>query len=258
MKKTILALLMLAIAISAFAGPVSGQTTPPSVYLEGTIKAGDLPDPPKTDGGDEVGDNDGMTIYATIVENPSSTVTGSWSDSSKKLSSWSTADGRKSVDIYGTINVPTDGTVSQQDENATIKSLAIAYGAIGNVGAANNPQVTIEVSTNGWYPKNDSENRETGLTLQLASYDGTGTVFKGETSDDNAAQTTAETPIATSTIVFSKNAEGATNENVDNVGYTMVTWGLMTGDEVPQAGDYVADITLTITEGAGSQASGTV
>lgn len=258
MKKTILALLMLAIAVSVFAEPVSGQTTPPSVYLEGTIKAGDLPDPPNTDGGDEVGDNDGMTIYATIVENPSSTVTGSWSDSSKKLSSWSTADGRKSVDIYGTINVPTDGTVSQQDENATIKSLAIAYGAIGNVGAANNPQVTIEVSTNGWYPKNDSGNRETGLTLQLASYDGAGTVFKGETSDDNAAQTTAETPIATSTIVFSKNAEGATNENVDNVGYTMVTWGLMTVNEVPQAGDYVADITLTITEGAGSQASGTV
>lgn len=258
MKKTILALLMLAIAISAFAEPVSGQTTPPSVYLEGTIKAGDLPDPPNTDGGDEVGDNDGMTIYATIVENPSATVTGSWSDASKKLSSWSTTDGRKSVDIYGTINVPTGGTVSQQDENATIKSLAIAYGAIGNVGETNNPQVTIEVSTNGWYPKNDSENRETGLTLQLASYDGTGTVFKGETSDDNAAQTTAETPIATSTIVFSKNAEGATNKNVDNVGYTMVTWGLMTENEVPQAGDYVADITLTITEGAGSQASGTV
>ena len=249
---------MLAIAISAFAEPVSGQTTPPSVYLEGTIKAGDLPDPPNTDGGDEVGDNDGMTIYATIVENPSATVTGSWSDASKKLSSWSTTDGRKSVDIYGTINVPTGGTVSQQDENATIKSLAIAYGAIGNVGETNNPQVTIEVSTNGWYPKNDSENRETGLTLQLASYDGTGTVFKGETSDDNAAQTTAETPIATSTIVFSKNAEGATNKNVDNVGYTMVTWGLMTENEVPQAGDYVADITLTITEGAGSQASGTV
>lgn len=258
MKKTILALLMLAIAVSVFAEPVSGQTTPPSVYLVGTINAGDLPDPPKTDGGDEVGDNDGMTIYATIVENPSGTVTGSWSDNSKKLSSWSTADGRKSVDIYGTINVPTDVTVSQQDENTTIKSLAIAYGAIGNVGASNNPQVTIEVSTNGWYPKNDSVNRETGLTLQLASHDGTGTVFKGETSDDNAAQTTAETPNATSTIVFSKNAEGATNENVDNVGYTMVTWGLTNANVVPQAGDYVADITLTITEGAGSQASGTV
>lgn len=258
MKKTILALLVFAIAISAFAEPVSGQTTPPSVHLEGTIKAGDLPDPPNTDGGDEVGDNDGMTIYATIVENPSGTVTGSWSDASKKLSSWSTSEDRKPVDIYGTINVPTDGTVSQQDENATIKSLAIAYGAIGNVGAANNPQVTIEVSTNGWYPKNDSVNRETGLTLKLESNDGTGAVFKGVTSDDNAVQTTAETPIATSTIVFSKNAEGATNENVDNVGYTMVTWGLMTENEVPQAGDYVADITLTITEGAGSQAFGTV
>ena len=118
--------------------------------------------------------------------------------------------------------------------------------------------MTIEVSTNGWYPKNGSGNRETGLILQLASHDGTGTVFKGETSDDNAVQTTAETPIATSTIVFSRNAAGATNDNVDNVGYTMVTWGLTTANVVPQAGDYVADITLTITEGAGSQASGTV
>lgn len=248
MKKTILALLMLAIAVSVFAEPVSGQTTPPSVYLEGTIKAGDLPDPPNTDGGDAVGDNDGMTIYATIVENPSGTVTGSWSDSSKKLSSWSTADGRKSVDIYGTINGSTDGTLSQQDENA-IESLAIAYGAIGNVGKANNPQVTIEVSTNGWYPK-DGSSRETGLTLQLTSHGGTGTVFKGETSDDDAAQTTAETSNATSTIVFSKNAEGATNESVEDVGYTMVTWGLTKANVVPQAGNYVADITLTISEGA--------
>ena len=115
--------------------------------------------------------------------------------------------------------------------------------------------MTIEVSTNGWYPKNDSVNRETGLTLQLASHDGTGTVFKGVSSDDNAVQTTADSPIATSTIVFSKKAAGATNESVEDVGYTMVTWGLTTENVVPQAGDYVADITLTITEG---QASGTV
>ena len=249
MKKTILALLVFAIAISAFAEPVSGQTTPPSVYLEGTIKAGDLPDPPNTDGGDEVGDNDGMTIYATIVVNPKDSVAGDWGNASMKLSSWSSEASRQAVDIYGTINGPTDGTVSQQDENATIKSLAIAYGAIGNVGKTNNPKVTIEVSTNGWYPKNDSGNRETGLTLKLVSHDGTGKVFKGMTSDDDAVQTTADSPIATSTIVFRKNAEGATNENVDNVGYTMVTWGLTTKNVVPQAGDYVADITLTITDG---------
>lgn len=255
MKKTILALLMLLIAVSVFADPASGQTTPPSVYLEGTIKAGDLPDPPNTEGGDEVGKDDGMTIYATIVVNPKDSVAGDWGNASMKLSSWSSEASRQAVDIYGTINGPTDETVSQLDENATIKSLAIAYGAIGNVGASNDPQVTIEVSTNGWYPKNGSENRETGLTLQLASHDGTGTVFKGEASDDNAVQTTADSPIATSTIVFSKNAAGATNENVDNVGYTMVTWGLTNANVVPQAGDYVADITLTITEG---QAPGAV
>lgn len=219
MKKIISIVLVLLIA----AGFCFAAGHDASIYLKGTIEAGDLPEYPDNEGSDVFEDEDnGMTVLITVVENAEDDSAANFGTGGNKPS------------IY-TSSVEAAKTVKFQESDTGLTSLVLAYGAYGNVGSNNNPSISVTVASDGWKLNNAGDPVST-LTLTLDTEDRSQTVFKGVESPDN-------------TITISKNADGATS-GIEKVGYTVINWGVVSG-QTPTAGDYTATITITV-EGDGA------
>lgn len=218
MKKIISIALVLLIA----AGFCFAADPDASIYLKGTIGEGYLPTEPDT-GGSDIFEDGGMTVLITVVENAED----------DSAANFGTGGGNK-PSIY-TSSVDAAETVKFQESDTGLTSLVLAYGAYGNVGSNNTPDISVTVASDGWKLNNEGDPVST-LTLTLNTEGRSQTVFKGVESPDN-------------TIKISKNAGGATSD-IEKVGYTAITWGVASG-QTPTAGDYIATITITV-EGDGA------
>lgn len=216
MKKIISIALVLLIA----AGFCFAADPDASIYLNGTIEKGYLPEEPNNGGSDGF-KNDGMTVLITVVENAADDSTANFGTGGNKPS------------IY-TSSVEEAKTVKFQESDTGLTSLVLAYGAYGNVGSNNTPSISVTVASDGWKLNNAGDPVST-LTLTLSTEPKTQTVFKGVENPDN-------------TITISKNADGATS-GIEKVGYTVINWGV--SGQTPTAGDYTATITITV-EGDGA------
>lgn len=217
MKKIISIVLVLLIA----AGFCFAADPDASIYLKGTIEKGYLPEEPDNEGSDGFED-DGMTVLITVVENAADDSTANFGTGGNKPSSYTPSVGQAKA-------------VKFRESDTGLTSLVLAYGAYGNVGSDNTPDISITVASDGWKLNNEGEPVST-LTLGLETTAKTQTVFKGVEDPDK-------------TIKILKNADGATSD-IENVGYTAITWGVASGQN-PTAGSYTATIKITV-EGDGA------
>lgn len=225
--------LLLAIVLLCGGMTFAADSESKGIYVTGNIPLGYVDDSTKPDGviegEDPVLKLDGVWYYIRIAEsgdqNP--TYTDSlWQDATP-INGYSSASDRKSVDITHT------------DANNDVDSLIVMYGVFASLNSPSlAPSVSISISTDGWKPENSDSVVD---TISLVP-DGT----TGLTTAEGGPQLTGTTLDNTLYVARTEgnNATGTINP-VQPVGYTFVTWGPAEG-KVPVAGNYVADISITI------------
>lgn len=226
--------LLLAIVLLCGGMTFAAESESKGIYVTGNIPSGYVDDSTKPDGviegEDPVLKLDGVWYYIRIAEsgdqNP--TYTDSLWQGAKSINGYSSDSDRKSVDITHT------------DANNGVDSLIVMYGVFASLNDADlAPSVSISISTDGWRPENSGSVVDTiSLLLDTA---GLTTV-----QQDGGPQLTGAESGNTLHVARTdgNNATGTINP-VQPVGYTVVTWGPAEG-KVPVAGDYVADISITI------------
>ena len=217
MKKILVSFLILIFACAAvFAtSPYTGS----SVYLEGKIEKGYLPNPP-TDGGDETTD-EGLTVRLIFTENDASSV--DWTNGYAPSEYYNDVSNPRSVDLLGT-------------EESGIKNITLHYGVYGNVGSNDNPNIKIQLETVGW-KFNDNTTDTVYLNLDTTKVPVSECIGKASAVENSADK-------HTSSIQIMKNKEGAQSEIIE-IGTTKITWGVVEG-KTPNAGDYTATVTITV------------
>lgn len=227
--------LLLAIVLLCGGMTFAADSESKGIYVTGNIPSGYVDDSTKPDGVEEGEDPvlklDGVWYYIRIAEsgdqNP--TYTDSLWQGATPINGYSSDSDRKSVDITHT------------DANNGVDSLIVMYGVFASLNSPNlAPSVSISISTDGWKPK-DSGSVVNTISLLLD----TRGLPTGE-SQDGGPQLTGTASGNTLYVARTKgnNSTGTINP-VQPVGYTVVTWGPAEG-KVPVAGDYVADISITI------------
>ena len=226
--------LLLAIVLLCGGMTFAADSESKGIYVTGNIPSGYVDDSTKPDGviegEDPVLKLDGVWYYIRVAENgdQNPTYTASlWQDATP-IDDYSSESSRKSVDITHT------------DANNDVDSLIVMYGVFASLNSeALTPSARISIETVGWKPKDSGSVVDTiSLLLDTA---GLTTV-----QQDGGPQLTGAESGNTLHVARTdgNNATGTINP-VQPVGYTFVTWGPAEG-KVPVAGDYVADISITI------------
>lgn len=226
--------LLLAIVLLCGGMTFAADSESKGIYVTGNVPLGYVDDSTKPDGviegEDPVLKLDGVWYYIRIAEsgdqNP--TYTDSLWQGATPINGYSSELSLKSVDITHT------------DANNGVDSLIVMYGVFASLNSPSlAPSVSISISKDGW--KQEDPGPVVDTISLLLDTDGLTTKQQG-----GGPQLTGT---ASGNTLYVARAEGnnstGTINPVQPVGFTVVTWGPAEG-KVPVAGDYVADILITI------------
>lgn len=231
MKKIIvLNLIALMTCSAAFA------LNPQYVYIKGNVPDGYInPDDNQgiEEGENPIADDGAIKIYARVITDTNtkpSTNNLSWDGGAVALSTFSTSESYKAIDLLHT------------DDANDVESLVIVYAVIGNLREKSNPSASVTVSYDGWVLEN-ATSPSSDLTLALESkgisMEGDGLLLKGAVTTTSTKSNT----IAVQRVDGNTTAGAITSATL--IGYTEVTWGV-NDKATPPAGDYKATITIGV------------